>query len=123
MDLENVLGVLEAAERAAAGRQGGGIVRDPVRYFVTVFGNPSGRDPWGWRVEGHHVSLHFTVVNGNVVADPPSFFGSNPAEVHEARRRGCASSVRKRTPAVRSCRRSTRRSARRQFLIRKRRAT
>jgi hypothetical protein len=88
MDLETVLGALEAAERAAAGRQGGGIVRDPVRYFVTVFGNPSGRDPWGWRVEGHHVSLHFTVVNGTLVASSPSFFGSNPAEVREGPKKG-----------------------------------
>jgi hypothetical protein len=88
MDLETVLGTLEAAERAAAGRQGGGIVRDPVRYFVTVFGNPSGHDPWGWRVEGHHVSLHFTVVNGTLVASSPSFFGSNPAEVREGPKKG-----------------------------------
>jgi hypothetical protein len=88
MDLENVLGALETAERAAAGRQGGGIVRDPERYFVTVFGNPSARDPWGWRVEGHHVSLHFTVVNGTLVASSPSFFGSNPAEVREGPKKG-----------------------------------
>lgn len=87
MDLETVLGALEAAQRAAAGRQGG-INRDPERYFFTVFGNPSPRDTWGWRVEGHHVSLHFTVVNGTLVASSPSFFGSNPAEVREGPKKG-----------------------------------
>ena len=87
MDLETVLGALEAAERAASGRTGG-IVRDPERYFFSVFGTPSARDPWGWRVEGHHVSLHFTVVNGTLVASSPSFFGSNPAEVREGPKKG-----------------------------------
>ena len=40
------------------------MVRDPERYFFSVFGTPSPRGAWGWRVEGHHVSLNFTVVNG-----------------------------------------------------------
>ena len=88
IDLETVLGALEAAQRASAGRQGGGINRDPERYFFTVFGRPSPRGPWGWRVEGHHVSLHFTVVNGSLVASSPAFFGSNPAEVREGPKRG-----------------------------------
>ena len=38
---------------------------------------------WGWRFEGHHLSLHFTVVAGQVTVSTPSFFGSNPAEVRE----------------------------------------
>ncbi len=88
IDLETVLGALEAAQRASVGRQGGGINRDPERYFFTVFGRPSPRGAWGWRVEGHHVSLHFTVVNGSLVASSPAFFGSNPAEVREGPKRG-----------------------------------
>src|SRR5436189_55004 len=44
--------------------------------------------PWGWRVEGHHVSLHFSVANGTLVASSPSFFGSNPAEVLDGPRKG-----------------------------------
>ena len=66
MDLETVLGALEAAQRAAAAEppRGTPIVRDPERYFFSVFGTPSAKETWGWRVEGHHVSLHFTVVNG-----------------------------------------------------------
>ena len=60
----------------------------PCGYFFSVFGTPSTKSPWGWRVEGHHVSLHFTVVNGTLVASSPSFFGSNPAEVREGPKKG-----------------------------------
>jgi len=90
MDLENVLGALEAAQRAAAPQpaRNAPLVRDPERYFFSVFGTPSTKDTWGWRVEGHHVSLHFTVVNGTLVAGAPSFFGSNPAEVREGPKKG-----------------------------------
>jgi len=49
---------------------------------------PSATGSWGWRVEGHHVSLQFTIVNGGVTVSAPTFFGSNPAEVREGDRRG-----------------------------------
>src|SRR5262249_36268468 len=70
------------------GRGGGAMVRDPLKYYVSVFGIPSTKNTWGWRVEGHHVSLHFTVVNGNLIASSPTFFGSNPAEVREGPKKG-----------------------------------
>jgi hypothetical protein len=79
MDLENVLKELEP---------NGQMRRDPVRYFVSVFGTPSPRGAWGWRVEGHHVSLNFTIINGSLVASAPSFFGSNPAEVRSGPKTG-----------------------------------
>jgi hypothetical protein len=90
MDLETVLGDLEKAQRAAnpARPAGNALERDPVKYFFSVFGTPSARDTWGWRVEGHHVSLHFTVENGTLVAGAPTFFGSNPAEVREGPKKG-----------------------------------
>jgi hypothetical protein len=95
IDLETVLGALEAAERAAAPPPAAGapprnapIVRDPERYFFSIFGTPSAKDPWGWRVEGHHVSLHFTIVNGTMLATSPTFFGSNPAEVRQGPKKG-----------------------------------
>jgi len=94
MDLEAVLKALEAAQRATApprtdGRPAGPpLERDPEKYFFSVFGTPSTKDTWGWRVEGHHVSLHFTVVNGSLVAGAPTFFGSNPAEVREGPKKG-----------------------------------
>jgi hypothetical protein len=64
------------------------MVRDPLKYYVSVFGTPSTKETWGWRVEGHHVSLQFTVVTGNLVASSPTFFGSNPAEVREGPKKG-----------------------------------
>ncbi len=96
MDLENVLAALEAAQRAAAAQQPQGtpleanrrLVRDPERYFFSIFGTPSRRNTWGWRVEGHHMSLHFTVVNGTLLAGAPTFFGSNPAEVRDGPKKG-----------------------------------
>jgi hypothetical protein len=93
MDLETVLGALEAAQRAAAPQpaRGQALVRDPERYFLSVFGAPSSQAhaaPWGWRVEGHHISLHFTVVDGTIAAGAPSFFGTNPAEVREGPKKG-----------------------------------
>src|SRR5688572_10361136 len=88
MELETILGALEREQRARSGRGGNGLERDPVKYFVSIFGTPSPRDTWAWRVEGHHVSLNFTVVNGTLVAGSPSFFGSNPAEVREGPKKG-----------------------------------
>jgi hypothetical protein len=65
-----------------------GPVRDPDLYYVSVFGAPSATAPWAWRVEGHHLSLNFTVAGGRAVASTPSFFGSNPAEVRTGPKRG-----------------------------------
>jgi hypothetical protein len=61
-------------------------VRDPDLYYLTFFGTPSIESPWGWRVEGHHLSLNFLIVGGNQIAPAPNFFGSNPAEVPEGYR-------------------------------------
>jgi hypothetical protein len=68
--------------------QGRGQVRDPELYYFSVFGTPAAKDPWGWRVEGHHLSLNFTVVKGAMVATTPAFFGANPAEVRQGPRQG-----------------------------------
>jgi Protein of unknown function (DUF3500) len=57
---------------------------DPDRYYVSVFGRPGAR-AWGWRLEGHHLSRHFTVVNGRVVAEP-FFLGAWPTRAGSAYR-------------------------------------
>ncbi|HWC01152.1 MAG TPA: DUF3500 domain-containing protein [Methylomirabilota bacterium] len=59
----------------------GRLTRDPDNYAVTIFGTPGGDAPWGWRFEGHHLSLNFTVAPGPAIAVTPAFFGANPAEV------------------------------------------
>jgi hypothetical protein len=56
------------------------LVRDPQQYALTIFGNPA-INPWGWRLEGHHVVLHFMVITDELVAVTPAFFGVYPAEV------------------------------------------
>ncbi|MGD8252337.1 MAG: DUF3500 domain-containing protein [Desulfobacterales bacterium] len=62
--------------------------RDPDKYFFSFFGNPSETGTWGWRVEGHHLSLNITVVDGRLVADAPRFLGANPAHVSEGPLKG-----------------------------------
>jgi hypothetical protein len=68
--------------------QGSGPVRDPELYFLSIFGEPSNKGKWGWRVEGHHLSLNFTLEDGRIVSATPAFFGSNPAEVRQGPREG-----------------------------------
>src|SRR5579864_5523818 len=67
--------------------KGGAMERDPEKYYVSIFGEPAEQGAWGYRFEGHHISLNFSIVNGRV-ASSPSFFGANPAEVREGPRAG-----------------------------------
>jgi hypothetical protein len=53
--------------------------RDPLLYWLAIFGRPADEGVWGWRFGGHHVSLHFTVVDGRVVSTTPCFLGADPA--------------------------------------------
>ena len=78
IQLENILRAIE----------GGKFARDPEAYRFSIFGTPAPRGTWGWRVEGHHVSLHFSVANGTAIASTPTFAGSNPAEVREGAEKG-----------------------------------
>ncbi len=75
MSLESVLKELEGAARR--------FPRDTDLYHVTVFGMPSDESPWGWRVEGHHLSVNVLIVKGSRIAPTPNFFGANPARVPE----------------------------------------
>jgi hypothetical protein len=77
--LEVVLADLESSG-ASSRRRSEGLPRDPSAYFTTIFGEPDGDGPWGVRFEGHHVSIHTTIVDG-AVAPTPLFLGSNPARV------------------------------------------
>jgi len=79
MALENVLAALEENPR---------FDRNPEWYYFSVFGTPSPDGIWGWRVEGHHLSVHFTMRDGFVIADAPTFFGTNPAEMPDGPNRG-----------------------------------
>ncbi len=63
-------------------------VRNPELYFVSIFGDPSESAPWGWRFEGHHLSLNYTVIDGAPVAWAPAFMGADPAEVRVGSKTG-----------------------------------
>lgn len=62
--------------------------RDPSKYHLFFFGKPSSESTWGWRIEGHHLSISFTVVKGKTVVTTPAFFGSNPGWVKEGALKG-----------------------------------
>lgn len=70
----------------AAGRGPG--PRDPLGYHITIFGEPDGDGLWGWRFEGHHLSLNFSGETGAITSVTPHFVGANPAEVRAGRRAG-----------------------------------
>jgi hypothetical protein len=70
MRLEEALGALEGRPE----------YRDPENYSVSLFGEP-GRGPWGWRIEGHHLSLNLTATADGALAVVPAFWGANPARV------------------------------------------
>jgi len=80
MSLDAVLRELEQG--------GAGPVRDPELYFLSVFGDARSGKTWGWRVEGHHIALNFTLVEGAHIASTPAFLGANPAEVLQGARKG-----------------------------------
>lgn len=65
-----------------------GFFRDPQKYSIVFFGEPNAQSPWGWRFEGHHLSLSFTLRGDRAVATTPSFFGANPAEVRKGPKQG-----------------------------------
>ena len=79
---EAVLGPLEKEQGIRS------FVRDTTLYYFTVFGDPTGADPWGWRVEGHHVSLHFSIWGDKVISMTPFFYGANPADVRSGPKSG-----------------------------------
>jgi hypothetical protein len=80
MELENVLQVIEGPQRR--------FPRDHEAYHLTVFGTPGDKTAWGWRLEGHHISVRFDIVGGSATASTPAFFGSNPAEVRDGPQKG-----------------------------------
>jgi hypothetical protein len=79
MSLENLLRELE---------KGGAMVRNPEWYFFAVFGTPSSTGKWGWRVEGHHLALNFTLEGNKIISATPAFFGANPATIKDGPQKG-----------------------------------
>jgi hypothetical protein len=73
--LENVLDLIEGFSASWSRPRG----RDPLLYFVRVFGAPEPDGTWAWRIGGHHVSINFTIVDGQIAGSTPLFLGADPA--------------------------------------------
>lgn len=74
---EAILHDIEAAGPPEARR----FVRDSNKYYLSVFGEPDASAAWGWRVEGHHLSVNYTGIGRSAQVVSPVFFGANPAKV------------------------------------------
>jgi len=55
--------------------------RDPGLYYTAIFGKPAAGSAWGWRFEGHHLSINVTELPGEAPVVAPVFVGANPARV------------------------------------------
>lgn len=75
MNMERLLKFLESEKK-------NGAIRDSTRYFFTIFGEPSANGRWGLSIEGHHLSLNFTIEGNKVVSSTPQAFAANPAIVY-----------------------------------------
>ena len=62
--------------------------RDAESFHFSIFGTPGDEGNWGWRVEGHHLSLHYTLRDGKLISSSPTFFGANPHEVAQGAHKG-----------------------------------
>ena len=79
---------IRALEDVLRAMESGRISRDPELYYFTIFGDPRSGQTWGWRYEGHHLSQHWTIVNGKAIASSPQFLGAHPAELREGANKG-----------------------------------
>ena len=62
--------------------------RDNEKYYFSIFGTPGAKTGWGWKFEGHHISLNYTLDGSGQISVTPSFLGANPAEVLEGSHKG-----------------------------------
>ena len=46
-------------------------------YWITIMGEPSESEPWGWQIDGHHLDVNYFVLGDQVVMSPV-FIGSEP---------------------------------------------
>lgn len=76
MLLEGILLKLEGPDRAG--------VRNPEKYYFTLFGQAAQGQTWGLSVEGHHLSLNFSLQGNRIIDSTPQFMGSNPAELRSS---------------------------------------
>jgi len=57
------------------------------KYWLTLMGEPSPTEPWGWQLDGHHLVVNFFVLGSQVVMTP-AFWGSEPAVAYSGKYEG-----------------------------------
>ena len=77
VSLENVLAEIS----------GDPVYRDPLKYYITIYGNPNKDKIWSWSFEGHHISLNFTI-SEDKTSFSPRFLGANPGMIKNGKRKG-----------------------------------
>jgi Protein of unknown function (DUF3500) len=63
----------------------GATLRGPERFSLAIFGDPTAASRWAIRLEGHHLSLTYTIEKDRLVGVTPSSFSVNPNRVQSGR--------------------------------------
>ena len=79
---------LEQVLRTVENRPPNDTRRDPMNYSFTIFGEPRADQAWGWRAEGHHLSLNYAAIDNRIVSATPTFLGANPGRVPSGPKEG-----------------------------------
>ncbi|MGH8177696.1 MAG: DUF3500 domain-containing protein [Steroidobacter sp.] len=58
-------------------------------YWITIMGEPSATEPWGWQLDGHHLIINYFVLGDQVVMTP-LFVGSEPVTAESGKYKGTA---------------------------------
>jgi len=56
-------------------------------YYIQMYGRPSASEPWGWKLEGHHLIINYFVLGDQVVMTP-LFVGSEPVKADSGKYKG-----------------------------------
>jgi Protein of unknown function (DUF3500) len=56
-------------------------------YHLTVMGEPSDTQPWGWQLDGHHLIINYFILRDQVVMTP-TFMGSEPVRAESGKYAG-----------------------------------
>ena len=56
-------------------------------YWITIMGEPSSTEPWGWQIDGHHLIINYFVLGDQVVMSPV-FVGSEPVHATSGKFKG-----------------------------------
>ena len=59
------------------------------KYWISILGEPSPTEPWGWQLDGHHLNVNYFVMGDQVVMTP-AFWGSEPTVAKSGKYAGTA---------------------------------